>query len=271
MSLSNLNQLADLKSSIKMPALFIGHGSPMNAIDDNPFRQSWVELGQKLPTPNAVLSISAHWITRGTTKVTAMETPKTIHDFGGFPNELYQQYYPAKGSPLFADDTIKMVSNPSILPDMDWGLDHGTWSVLLPMYPKAQIPVYQLSIDYTKPPQFHYDLGLQLKALRDKGVLIIGSGNIVHNLGAMDYANKPYEWALEFDNTIKNDIDARNHQGVISFQNLGTIAKLAHPSYDHFLPLLYILALQEENEEVSYFNDSFDLGSISMRSLVISG
>lgn len=270
MNIDSLKALNSLKNTDKMPALFIGHGSPMNAIDDNPFRKSWVELGQKLPTPNAILSISAHWITRGTTKVTSMEQPKTIHDFGGFPNELYQQQYPAKGSPIFADDTIKLVSNPSILPDMDWGLDHGTWSVLLPMYPKAQIPVYQLSIDYSKPPQFHYDLALQLKALRYKGVLILGSGNIVHNLGAMDYANKPYDWALEFDNTIKKNIDKRNHHDIINFQNLGAIARLAHPSYDHFLPLLYILALQEEKEDVLYFNDSFDLASISMRSLVIS-
>lgn len=270
MNIDNLKTLNSLKPTDKMPGVFIGHGSPMNAIDDNSFRQSWVELGQKLPTPNAILSISAHWITRGTTKVTAMEQPKTIHDFGGFPNELYQQQYPAKGSPIFAKDTINLVSNPSILPDMDWGLDHGTWSVLLPMYPKAQIPVYQLSIDYSKPPQFHYDLGLQLKALRDKGVLILGSGNIVHNLGAMNYANKPYDWALEFDNAIKKDIDTKNHQDVINFQNLGSVAKLAHPSYDHFLPLLYILALQEENEKVLYFNESFDLGSISMRSLIIS-
>ena len=265
-----LKSLKENKSTDKMPTLFIGHGSPMNAIEDNQYRQSWVELGQKLPTPSAILSISAHWITQGVTKVTAMELPKTIHDFGGFPNELYQQQYPAKGSPELAQETIKLVSAPSIQPDVDWGLDHGTWSVLSPMYPNAQIPVYQISIDYSKPPQFHYDLALQLRALRNKGVLILGSGNIVHNLGAINYTKKPYDWALEFDSTIKKNIDERKHQEIINFQKLGSVAKQAHPSYDHFLPLLYILALQEECEEVSYFNDSFDLGSISMRSLIIS-
>jgi 4,5-DOPA dioxygenase extradiol len=270
LDLSILQSLKDFKSTDKMPTLFIGHGSPMNAIDDNQYRRSWQELGKALPKPSAILSISAHWITHGVTKVTAMEKPKTIHDFGGFPNELYQQEYPASGSPTFANETIRMVNNPSIQSDFDWGLDHGTWSVLLPMFPKADIPVYQLSIDYSKSPQFHYDLGLQLKSLRDKGVLILGSGNIVHNLGAMNFANKTYEWAEEFDTTIKSFIDSSNHQGVIDFQRLGHVAQMAHPSYDHFIPLLYILALQEKSENVSYFNKSFDLGSISMRSLVIS-
>ncbi len=264
-----LKSIQDFKPTDKTPALFIGHGSPMNAIEDNQYQKSWEELGKKLPKPKAILSISAHWITQGTTKVTAMATPRTIHDFGGFPNELYKQQYPAPGSPDFANKTIDLVNNPKIIADSEWGLDHGTWSVLLPMLPDANIPVYQLSIDYSKPPQFHYDLALQLKSLRDKGVLILGSGNIVHNLGALNLSNKTYDWALEFDSTIKSYIDSTNHQGVVDFQKLGSVATMAHPSYDHFLPLLYILALQEKNESVNYFNESFDLGSISMRSLVI--
>ena len=268
--ISILNHLKDLKSTDKLPVLFIGHGSPMNAIEDNKYRKSWVDLGNQLPKPNAILSISAHWITSGSTKVTVMEKPKTIHDFGGFPDELFRQQYPALGSPALAKETIKMVSNPTIQPDMEWGLDHGTWSVLLPMYPNADIPVYQLSIDYSKPMQYHYDLAFQLKALRNKGVLVMGSGNIVHNLGAMNYGNNVYDWALEFDTKIKKYIDSSNHEGVINFQKLGTLAKMAHPSYDHFIPLIYTLALKDKNEEINYFNNSFDLGSISMRSIVIN-
>lgn len=270
MNINKLNELSQIRSTDKLPALFVGHGSPMNAIENNPFRQSWEELGKHLPTPKAILSISAHWITNGVTKVTSMDIPRTIHDFGGFPNELYQQQYPAKGAPEYAQETIKMVSSPSIISDMDWGLDHGTWSVLLPMFPLANIPVYQLSIDYSKPPQFHYDLALQLKTLRNKGVLILGSGNIVHNLGAMNYSNKPYDWALEFDNAIKHYIDNKKHKEIIDFLKLGSIARLAHPSYDHFLPLLYIIALQDDKDNISYFNETFDLSSISMRSLIIS-
>jgi len=268
--ISILQGLKDFKTSYKMPTLFIGHGSPMNAIEDNKYRRSWAELGKELPKPKAILIISAHWITHGITKVTAMEKPRTIHDFGGFPDELYQQQYPALGSPQLAKETIGLVSNPAILPDFEWGLDHGTWSVLLPMYPDAGIPVYQLSIDYAKPSQFHYDLATQLKSLREKGVLILGSGNIVHNLGALNSSNKPYDWALEFDSTIKSFIDSSNHQGVINFQNLGSVSTMAHPSYDHFLPLLYIMGLQGKGDTVKYFNESFDLGSISMRSLIIS-
>ncbi len=268
--LSLLERLKEIKSTDRMPALFIGHGSPMNAIEDNKYRRSWVKLGNLLPKPNAILSVSAHWITHGKTKVTAMEKPKTIHDFGGFPDELFQQQYPALGSPELANETIELVNDPSILPDLEWGLDHGTWSVLLPMYPKADIPVYQLSIDYSKPFQYHYNLGLQLRSLREKGVIILGSGNIVHNLSSLSYDATPCDWALEFDSKITSFIDNGNHQGVIDFQNLGSIARMAHPTYDHFIPLLYILALQEKNEGIYYFNESFDLCSLSMRSLVIS-
>jgi len=269
-NLSLLHSLKELESTDRMPALFIGHGSPMNAIEDNAYNKSWRELGKNLPKPQAILSVSAHWITQGTTKVTAMEKPRTIHDFGGFPDELYQQQYPATGSPTMAHKTIELVKSPAIHADTEWGLDHGTWSVLLPMFPDADIPVYQLSIDYSKSLQFHYDLGLELKKLREKGVMIMGSGNIVHNLSALSFSGKTHDWALEFDSKMKSLIDNGNHQGIIDFQSLGTIARMAHPTYDHFIPLLYILALTDNNENINYFNESFDLGSISMRSLVIS-
>ena len=169
-----------------------------------------------------------------------------------------------------ANKTIELVKSPTIHVDTEWGLDHGTWSVLLPMFPNADIPVYQLSIDYSKPPQFHYNLGLELKKLREKGVMILGSGNIVHNLGALSFSGKTYDWASEFDSKMKSYIDNGNHQGVVDFQSLGSISRMAHPTYDHFIPLLYILALSDNNENINYFNESFDLGSISMRSLVIS-
>lgn len=252
----------------KMPVLFVGHGNPMNAIDKNEFHNKWAELGKTLPKPKAILVVSAHWLTKGT-KVTAMEKPKTIHDFGGFPDELFAQQYPVSGSPELAKETQLLVTKTKVQSDFEWGLDHGTWSVLLPMYPKADIPVFQLSIDYSQPSQYHYELAKELSALRKKGVLIIGSGNIVHNLGMVNRNGKPYDWAIEFDEKIKKLIDEQNHSAVINYEKLGSIAKLAVPTNDHFLPLLYSLALQEKNEAVSYFNEKIDLGSASMRSLII--
>ena len=256
-------------SNFRMPSLFLGHGSPMNLVLENTYTEALIALSKQLPLPKAILVISAHWLTRGT-HITAMNNPKTIHDFGGFPEKLFQQQYPASGSPEYAKQTADLVTGVKIDSDHSWGLDHGTWSVLLPMYPDADIPVYQLSIDYSKPPQSHYEIGKELKSLRNKGVLILGSGNIVHNLGALNFSNKPYDWAIEFDSKIKAMIDKNDHQSIINFQNLGVLAKMAHPTYDHLLPLLYILALKDSNDEISYFNESFDLGSISMRSLVIN-
>lgn len=270
LGLSIIQGLKNFKATDKMPALFIGHGSPMNAIEDNAYRRSWQELGKNLPKPQVILSISAHWITEGVTKVTTMEKPKTIHDFGGFPAELFHQEYPAKGSAEFANQTIDIVKKTILHHDLNWGLDHGTWSVLLPMFPNADIPVYQLSIDYSKPPQFHYELGLELKKLRENGVMVMGSGNIVHNLSALNFSNQAYDWAIEFDSKIKTLIDNNDHQGVVNFQSLGSMARMAHPTYDHFIPLLYILALKDNKETINYFNESFDLGSISMRSFVLS-
>lgn len=228
-------------------------------------------MGKALPRPQAILSISAHWITKGT-KVTGMSKPKTIRDFGGFPKALFDAQYPAPGTPEFANLTKELVTHSHIQSDDSWGLDHGTWSVLLPMYPLADIPVYQLSLDYDQPPAYHYEIGKQLNKLRDKGVLIIGSGNLVHNLGKVDWSggNKVYDWALEFDTKFTEWIKKGDHASVMNYQKiLGNTATMAHPSYDHLLPLFYILGLQQKNEHVTFFNDKFEMGSISMRSMLI--
>ncbi len=251
-----------------MPVLFVGHGNPMNAIEKNEYSKKWGELGKTLPKPKAILVVSAHWLTKGT-KVTAMDKPKTIHDFGGFPQELFDAQYPAKGSPEFAKEVQSIVKKTKVQSDLEWGLDHGTWSVLLPMFPKADIPVFQLSIDYSQPPQYHYDLAKELSGLRKKGVLIIGSGNIVHNLGMIQWGGKAFDWAIEFDSKIKGFIDEKNHASIINYDKLGSIAKLAVPTNDHYLPLLYSLALQEKTESLSYFNEKCEMGSMSMRSLKI--
>lgn len=261
--------LHDLPASAPMPALFIGHGSPMNAIEDNTFSQTWRELGKRLPIPQAILSISAHWITPGEIKVTAMDSPRTIHDFYGFPEELFRQTYPSPGAPDFARDTIEIVKKAHIHEDQEWGLDHGTWSVLQQMYPEANIPVYQLSLDYSKPPAYHYELAQELKALREKGVLIIGSGNLVHNLRTLQMNHSPYDWAIEFDSTITGFIDDRNFMGAVNFLELGNLARLAHPTHDHYLPLIYSLALADSSSQITYFNEDFDLASISMKSFIV--
>ncbi|MCF8451089.1 MAG: 4,5-DOPA dioxygenase extradiol [Taibaiella sp.] len=274
--MSTLSALAKLGESLapdaRMPVMFIGHGSPMNAIEDNMYSKSWNAMGRKLPRPQAILSVSAHWLTKGT-KVTGNSKPKTIHDFGGFPKALFDAQYPAPGAPDFALATSNLVTHTPVLSDDSWGLDHGTWSVLLPMYPAADIPVFQLSLDYDQPPSYHYEIGRQLSKLRDKGVLIIGSGNLVHNLGKLDWNNssgKAFDWAQEFDTKFTQWIDKGDHASVLNYHKLlGNTAKMAHPTYDHLLPLFYILGLQQRNEQVSYFNDRFDMGSISMRSMLI--
>ncbi len=270
MKLNALGSLTDsLNKTDKMPLLFIGHGNPMNAILDNDFSRQWKKLGQQLEKPQAILVISAHWITNNSTKVTAMKSPKTIHDFGGFPDELFEQQYPAPGTPEMANSTIDLFQKGHIEQDFEWGLDHGTWSFLKPMYPKAEIPVYQLSLNYSKPASFHYQLGKQLSTLRERGVLIIGSGNIVHNLQTLKQGGPAYDWAKEFDTKITDYINDRDFKKVIDFQKLGSLARTAHPTYDHFLPLLHTLGAVDKLDDISYFNDSFDMGSISMRSLLI--
>ena len=257
----------------KMPVLFIGHGSPMNAIEDNEFSKRWKQMGKEIPTPKAVVVISAHWLTKGTF-VTAMPNPKTIHDFGGFPQALFDVQYPAPGEPELATEIQRLIANPAVELDHDWGLDHGTWSVVKHMYPDADIPVLQLSIDYYKPGAYHYELAKQLLALRKKGVLIIGSGNMVHNLRmvAWDKLNEPeygFDWALEMNTIFKNKISNGFHKELIQYEKLNKAATLAIPSPDHYYPLLYILALQTDNDKVEFFNDKAVGGSLTMTSVKI--
>ncbi len=273
--MSTLSALESLGNSLApsppMPVMFIGHGSPMNAIEDNEFSRSWSKMGKQLPRPQAILSISAHWLTN-TTKVTTMAQPKTIHDFGGFPKALFDAQYPAPGAIEMANLSKQLITASHVQGDDTWGLDHGTWSVLLPMYPAADIPVFQLSLVYDKSPEYHYQIGQQLLKLRDKGVLILGSGNLVHNLGRVDWHNTGivYDWAKEFDSKFTNWIDKGDHASILNYQKiLGATATMAHPTYDHLLPLFYILGLQQKNEKVTYFNDTMQMGSISMRSLII--
>jgi len=257
----------------KMPVLFIGHGSPMNAIEDNEFSKRWQQMGKEIPTPKAVVVVSAHWLTKGT-MVTAMPSPKTIHDFGGFPQALFDIQYPAPGSPELATEIQKLITNPAVELDHDWGLDHGTWSVVKHMYPDADIPVLQLSIDYYKPAAYHYELAKQLLSLRKKGVLIIGSGNMVHNLRmvAWDKLNEPeygFDWALEMNDIFKNKISNGFHKELIQYEKLHKAATLAIPTPDHYYPLLYILALQTDNDKVEFFNDKAVGGSLTMTSVKI--
>ena len=268
------NWSKDLKETdVKMPVLFIGHGSPMNGIEDNAFSKTWAKLGAEIPKPKAVLVVSAHWLTNGT-HITAMEAPKTIHDFGGFPQALFDVQYPAPGNPELALETSKLITSTSVGLDHDWGLDHGTWTVVRHMYPDADIPVLQLSIDYSKPPQYHYDLAKELAALRKKGVLIIGSGNMVHNLRmvAWDKLNEPefgYDWAQEINQVFKEKIVAGDVQSLIQYERLGSAAKLAIPTPDHYYPLLYTLGLQDKTDAIDFFNDKAVGGSLTMTSVRI--
>jgi 4,5-DOPA dioxygenase extradiol len=256
-----------------MPVLFIGHGSPMNAIEENEFVDGWRTVGKRLPRPAAILCVSAHWETRGT-MVTAMEKPPTIHDFGGFPRELFEVEYPAPGSPELARETMNIISKTKVGLDDKWGLDHGCWSVLRRLYPEAEIPVFQLSLDHYQAPQYHYDLAKELSPLRNKEVLIICSGNIIHNLGmvAWDRMNEPefgYDWAIEAKDTMNKFILEGDHQSLINYKSQGKAINLAIPTPDHFLPLLYALALKEDDEQVSLFNDKTTMGSLSMTSVII--
>ncbi len=263
---------SDLKEEeTVMPVLFVGHGSPMNGIEHNAFSNYWKQLAKEIPTPKAVLVVSAHWLTRGT-KITAMDFPKTIHDFGGFPQELFDVQYPAPGKPELAKETASIITSAQVELDHDWGLDHGTWTVVRHMYPEAHIPVLQLSIDYTKSPQYHYDLAKELHSLRKKGVLIMGSGNMVHNLRmvAWNKINEPeygYDWALQMNNRFKELIGNGEHDKLINFQHLGREALLSIPTPEHYLPLLYTLGLKREKDEVSFFNDKAVGGSLTMTSV----
>ena len=265
----------NFKKTAPLPSLFIGHGSPMNGIEANSFSQTWEEIGVSLPRPQAVLCISAHWLTRGTF-VTAMEQPKTIHDFGGFPEELYAVQYPAKGSPELARSIQDIVKFTQVGLDHDWGLDHGTWSVVRRMFPEADIPVLQMSIDYYKPGQWHYDLANELASLRERGVLIIGSGNMVHNLRMVDFQNLNtpgygFEWAKEMNETFKSLIEKREHRSLIEYEKLGAAAKLAVPTPDHYWPLIYALGTSLSDDHPYFFNDELVGGSLTMTSVILNG
>ena len=256
-----------------MPVLFIGHGSPMNGIEDNTFSNYWKQLAREIPTPKAVLVVSAHWFTRGT-HITAMDFPETIHDFGGFPKALFDVQYPAPGNPELAKETARLIHSTTVDLSHNWGLDHGTWTVIRRMYPEAVIPVLQLSMDYSKPPQYHYDLAKELSHLRKKGVLIIGSGNMVHNLRmiAFDQINIPgygFDWALRMNDTFKHFITEDNHKALINYESLGKDAALAIPTPEHYLPLLYTLALKGGRDKISFFNDQAVGGSLTMTSVKI--
>lgn len=275
MSLHNFKNWTDslTEEDVKHPVLFIGHGSPMNGIEDNEFSQTWAKMGQEITKPKAVLVISAHWLTRGT-HVTAMEEPRTIHDFGGFPQALFDVQYPAKGNPDLAAATAKLITSTDVGLDHDWGLDHGTWTVVRHMYPDADIPVLQLSIDYGKPPEYHYNLAKEIAALRKKGVLIIGSGNMVHNLRMLDWRklNEPdygFDWAIEMNDIFKEKINDGNHKALIDYENLNKAAKLAIPTPDHYYPLLYTLGLQDNKDTLLFFNDRMVGGSLNMTSVKI--
>lgn len=272
----NLTELRHAASKLgpaeKMPVLFMGHGSPMNAIEDNEFTSGWERTAAALPKPSAILCISAHWLTRGTF-ATAMEKPPTIHDFGGFPAELFAVEYPAPGDPALADRLRATLKGAQVRPDRDWGLDHGAWSVIKRMYPKADVPVVQLSIDYHRPPRWHYDLGRELAPLREKGVLILASGDMVHNLRrvAFDRIGEDYgfDWALEAQAKFNKLVLARDHEALIDYPSLGEAVRLSVPTPDHYYPLLYALGLREPGEEASLFNDKLVGGSVSMTSLRI--
>jgi len=273
-SINDLDKIASSFSTTeKMPVLFLGHGSPMNAIEENQFVTGFRNLAQNLPKPNAILCVSAHWFTKGS-KVTAMEMPKTIHDFGGFPKELFEVQYPAHGSPELAMITQELLLPTVVELDHHWGLDHGAWSVIKHLYPKADIPVIQLSIDYSKPTEYHFQLAQQLSRLREKGILIIGSGNIIHNLRLVDFYNFEkddygYDWAIEARARINSLLLDGNFQPLLEYEKQSQAFQLAIPTPEHFLPLIYTLGLKDKSEEIQLFNDKLVAGSLSMTSVRI--
>jgi 4,5-DOPA dioxygenase extradiol len=272
MNLRDLNKMtSEFERTAVMPVLFVGHGSPMNGIEDNEFSQRWKTMAAEIPTPKAVLVVSAHWYTKGTF-ITAMDNPKTIHDFGGFPKALFEVQYPAPGDKELAKETASLIHSTNVELNHDWGLDHGTWTIVRHMYPGANIPVLQLSIDYTKGPQYHYELANELQELRKKGVLIMGSGNMVHNLRMISWEminGGGYDWAVDMNDTFKNLISRKEHSSLIDYQNLGTAARLAIPTPEHYIPLLYTLGMQTKKDDVSFFNDKAVGGSLTMTSVKV--
>lgn len=267
--------MESLKNSARMPVLFLGHGSPMNAIEDNAWRRSWQALGERFgtdyPRPQLILCVSAHWLTQGW-KIGAMASPRTIHDFGGFPQALFDQQYPVPGHPAAAEEISRLLQDPPVqLDTQEWGLDHGAWSVLKPMFPSADIPVMQLSMDYSRPPAEHFAMGRQLAPLRDHGVLIVGSGNTVHNLRTMRRDlpdNQAYDWAVKFDRWVAERIEKGELAALADFASQGEAAQLSQPSHEHYLPLLYAAGAAEPGEPFRFFNEGYQGASIAMRSVV---
>ena len=255
-----------------MPAVFLGHGSPMNTLADNRYTRAWRAIGEKVPPPTAILAVSAHWYISGTA-VTAMPAPRTIHDFGGFPQALFDYQYPAPGSPALAQRVRETLAPLAVRADESWGLDHGTWSVLAHVFPNADIPVVQLSIDATRPASFHYDLGKRLAPLRDEGVLIVASGNVVHNLGMLNWQDDApaYDWAQRFNDAVGGYVRQREHGPLVDYENLGDDARLSIPTPEHYLPLLYILGLQDVREQAVIVIDGIQNASISMMTVVVGG
>jgi 4,5-DOPA dioxygenase extradiol len=257
--------------SSRMPAVFFGHGSPMNTLEHNRYTEAWQRIGATLPRPTAILAVSAHWYVRGTA-VTAMPQPRTIHDFGGFPRELYEVQYPAPGDPALAARVQALLAPLAVEADQtSWGLDHGTWSVLAHVYPHADVPVVQLSLDATQPPRYHYELARRLAPLREEGVLIVGSGNVVHNLGRIQWSEdaKPYDWATRFNTRVCESLQAHDHATLVDFAALGADARLSVPTPDHYLPLLYVIAQQREDEPLSLPVDGIEYGSIGMLTVAV--
>lgn len=253
----------------RMPAIFFGHGSPMNAVEENVYTEAWRGLGKSAPRPKAILAVSAHWTTRGAA-VTAMPTPKTIHDFGGFPQALFEIHYPAAGDPALAARVRELLAPIDVQMDQSWGLDHGTWSVLVKVFPEADVPVVQLSIDLRQPAAFHFEIGRRLAVLRDEGILIIGSGNVVHNLRTINWANGPaYDWAVRFNDKIRDSILGGDFAQVVNYAQLGEDARLSVPTNEHYLPLLYVLGSRRDDETISIAVDGIELGSISMLTVVV--
>jgi 4,5-DOPA dioxygenase extradiol len=261
--------MTNRKNPNRMPAIFFGHGNPMYALEDNVYTQAWQQLGATIPRPKAILAISAHWYTRGAA-VTAMAVPKTIHDFGGFPQALFDVQYPAPGDPALAERVRECLAPLNVSPDHSWGLDHGTWAVLCKAYPKADVPVVQLSIDATQPAEFHFEIGRKLAVLRDEGILIIGSGNVVHNLRMMVWGESPpFDWATRFNDKIRNHLLRGELQSIVQYENSDQDARLSVPTAEHFLPLLYVIGTKHDDEVVSVAVDGIEGGSISMLTAVI--
>jgi 4,5-DOPA dioxygenase extradiol len=271
---SALGTLSALPDGEPMPAVFVGHGTPFGALDANVWNKEWAQVGSALPRPQAILMISAHWLTENASLVTAAEAPPMNYDVRGFPPALYEYKYPAPGNPAVAREVATALNGHTpVYGDTEWGFDHGTWLPLKYMYPRADIPVLQLSIDYSRPPAFHYELAKQLRTLRSKGILIVGSGNVVHNLrerGGTGVTDQPRDWAIEFDQRIAAAVKSGDHAAAVNFLSLGPLAAMAHPSHDHFLPLLYCLGVTEPGREVRGFCEGFQWPGISMRSFVLA-